>query len=119
VTRRTRGISLPRLIDVLAPYLLGWRGYFGFCQTPRVLTNLEAMDPPKATFVSLEAMAKRPQPLSGTAAPWRAEVQRGGCRRLADRVLAHVRTSGGRLLPLFRDFMHVLPFCVPGSLRKR
>jgi RNA-directed DNA polymerase len=22
--------------------LLGWRGYFGFCQTPRVLTNLEA-----------------------------------------------------------------------------
>ena len=24
------------------PYLVGWRGYFGFCQTPRVLTNLEA-----------------------------------------------------------------------------
>ena len=23
-------------------YLIGWRGYFGFCQTPRVLTNLEA-----------------------------------------------------------------------------
>jgi RNA-directed DNA polymerase len=23
-------------------HLLGWRGYFGFCQTPRVLTNLEA-----------------------------------------------------------------------------
>src|SRR3981189_2570437 len=22
--------------------LIGWRGYFGFCQTPRVLTNLEA-----------------------------------------------------------------------------
>ena len=21
---------------------IGWRGYFGFCQTPRVLTNLEA-----------------------------------------------------------------------------
>ena len=42
MTRRTRGISLPQLIDVLAPYLLGWRGYFGFCQTPRVLTNLEA-----------------------------------------------------------------------------
>jgi hypothetical protein len=26
----------------LAPYLLDWRGYFGFCQTPRVLTHLEA-----------------------------------------------------------------------------
>ena len=41
-TRRTRGLSLPQLIEELAPYLIGWRGYFGFCQTPRVLTNLEA-----------------------------------------------------------------------------
>src|SRR5436305_2107395 len=41
-TRRTRGISLTRLVEDLTPYLLGWRGYFGFCQTPRVLTNLEA-----------------------------------------------------------------------------
>src|SRR5436305_13729286 len=40
--RRTRGISLTRLVEDLTPYLLGWRGYFGFCQTPRVLTNLEA-----------------------------------------------------------------------------
>ena len=42
MTRRTRGISLPQLVKELTPYLLGWRGYFGFCQTPRVLTNLEA-----------------------------------------------------------------------------
>ena len=42
MTRRTRGISLPQMVEDLAPYLLGWRGYFGFCQTPRVLTNLEA-----------------------------------------------------------------------------
>jgi RNA-directed DNA polymerase len=42
LTRRTRAISLPQLIKELAPYLIGWRGYFGFCQTPRVLTNLEA-----------------------------------------------------------------------------
>ena len=42
MTRRTRGISLPQMVNDLAPYLLGWRGYFGFCQTPRVLTNLEA-----------------------------------------------------------------------------
>src|SRR6202047_3614230 len=41
MTRRTRGISLLQLIEDLRPYLLGWRGYFGFCQTPRVLTNLE------------------------------------------------------------------------------
>jgi RNA-directed DNA polymerase len=42
ITRRTRGLSLAQLIEELAPYLIGWRGYFGFCQTPRVLTNLEA-----------------------------------------------------------------------------
>src|SRR5689334_11105554 len=42
MTRRTRGNSLPQVIEDLAPYLLGWRGYFGFCQTPRALTHLEA-----------------------------------------------------------------------------
>lgn len=42
ITRRTRGISLQQMIADLTPYLIGWRGYFGFCQTPRVLTNLEA-----------------------------------------------------------------------------
>ena len=42
MTRRTRGISLPQVIEELTPYLIGWRGYFGFCQTPRVLTKLEA-----------------------------------------------------------------------------
>src|SRR5207253_5578480 len=63
------------------------------------------MDPPKATSIPLAAMAERPQPLHGTAAPWRAEVQRSGCRRLADRILAHVSTPGGPTgpaQPLFR-----------------
>ena len=41
-TRRTRGESLPQLVELLRPYLIGWRSYFGFCQTPVVLTNLEA-----------------------------------------------------------------------------
>src|SRR5262249_19030528 len=42
ITRRTRGKSLPQIIEELRSYLIGWRSYFGFCQTPRVLTNLEA-----------------------------------------------------------------------------
>jgi RNA-directed DNA polymerase len=42
LTRRTRGKSLPQVVEELKPYLTGWRSYFGFCQTPRVLTNLEA-----------------------------------------------------------------------------
>ena len=42
MTRRTRGFGLQQLIKELKPYIVGWRGYFGSCQTPRVLTNLEA-----------------------------------------------------------------------------
>jgi RNA-directed DNA polymerase len=42
MTSRTRGLSLSQIIEELTPYLVGWRGYFGFCQTPRVLTNFEA-----------------------------------------------------------------------------
>src|SRR5690242_11466314 len=42
LTRRTRGESLPQIVELLRPYLIGWRSYFGFCQTPVVLTNLEA-----------------------------------------------------------------------------
>lgn len=42
LTRRTKGVSLSKLIEELAPYLIGWRGYFSFCQTPRVLSNLDA-----------------------------------------------------------------------------
>jgi RNA-directed DNA polymerase len=42
LTRRTLGISLDKLIEPLASYLIGWRGYFSFCQTPRVLSNLDA-----------------------------------------------------------------------------
>jgi len=42
LTQRTRGVSLAKLVEPLARYLTGWRGYFGFCQTPRVLSNLDA-----------------------------------------------------------------------------
>jgi RNA-directed DNA polymerase len=41
LTRRTRGASLPQIVGELAVYLIGWRGYFGFCQTPSVLRALD------------------------------------------------------------------------------
>jgi len=41
ITRRTRGVSLERVISDLNTYLRGWIGYFGFCQTPSVLQNLD------------------------------------------------------------------------------
>jgi RNA-directed DNA polymerase len=42
LTRRTRGVSLETMVQQLGTYLRGWHGYFGFCQTPSVLTHLDA-----------------------------------------------------------------------------
>jgi len=41
LTRRTRGVSLEEMVRQLSVYLRGWRGYFGFSQTPSVLKSLE------------------------------------------------------------------------------
>jgi len=41
LTRRTRGRSLAQIVKELSVYLTGWRGYFGFCQTPSVLRGLD------------------------------------------------------------------------------
>jgi RNA-directed DNA polymerase len=41
LTRRTRGRSLVQIVKELSVYLIGWRGYFGFCQTPSVLRKLD------------------------------------------------------------------------------
>jgi RNA-directed DNA polymerase len=40
ITRRAKGVSIKTAMDELAPYLRGWRGYFGFCETPEVLVAL-------------------------------------------------------------------------------
>jgi len=41
-TRRTRGISLAKMVADTATYLRGGLGYFGECQTPSVLKSLES-----------------------------------------------------------------------------
>ena len=41
LTRRTCGRSLVQIVKELSSYLVGWRGYFGFCQTPSVLRTLD------------------------------------------------------------------------------
>jgi RNA-directed DNA polymerase len=41
LTRRTCGKSLAQIVKELSVYLVGWRGYFGFCQTPSVLRKLD------------------------------------------------------------------------------
>ncbi|MFN8656886.1 MAG: group II intron reverse transcriptase/maturase [Candidatus Obscuribacterales bacterium] len=41
MTRKTKGMSLPQVIEQLRRYLVGWRGYFGFCETPSILAELD------------------------------------------------------------------------------
>jgi RNA-directed DNA polymerase len=41
LTRRTRGISLGQMLKELTAYLRGWKSYFGFCQTPSLLQQLD------------------------------------------------------------------------------
>jgi RNA-directed DNA polymerase len=41
LTRRIRGISPEQMTKELTAYLRGWRGYFGYCQTPSVLKTLD------------------------------------------------------------------------------
>jgi RNA-directed DNA polymerase len=41
LTSRTRGISVEQMSKELANYLRGWKAYFGFCETPSVLSTLD------------------------------------------------------------------------------
>jgi RNA-directed DNA polymerase len=42
LTRRAKGRSLTQVVEALTVYLRGWRGYFGFCETPSMLHHLDA-----------------------------------------------------------------------------
>ena len=40
ITRRAKGVSMDTTMEALAPYMRGWRNYFGFCETPEALVAL-------------------------------------------------------------------------------
>ncbi len=40
ITRQAKSVSLKTTMAKLAPYMRGWRGYFGFCETPDLLIPL-------------------------------------------------------------------------------
>lgn len=41
LTRRRRGVNAKRMVSDLTRYLRGWIGYFGFCETPWELRDLD------------------------------------------------------------------------------
>jgi RNA-directed DNA polymerase len=42
ITRRNRGRSLDEVIRTLRSYLIGWKGYFAYCETPSILRDLDS-----------------------------------------------------------------------------
>jgi RNA-directed DNA polymerase len=40
ITIRAKGVSMKTTMEELAPYMRGWRSYFGFCETSEVLIGL-------------------------------------------------------------------------------
>jgi RNA-directed DNA polymerase len=87
VTRRAKGVSIETTIEELAPYMRGWRSYFGFCETPDVLVYLtrwvrlrlraalwRQWKTPRRRRAALLALGVRPQLASHTAGsgrgPW-------------------------------------------------
>jgi RNA-directed DNA polymerase len=84
VTRRAKGVSMETTMEELAPYMRGWRSYFGFCQTPEVLIYLtrwvrlrlraalwRQWKTPRRRRAALLALGVRPRLASNTAGSWR------------------------------------------------
>jgi RNA-directed DNA polymerase len=87
ITRRAKGVSVEATIAELAPYLRGWRHYFGFCETPEALVYLtrwvrlrlraalwRQWRTPRRRRAALLALGVRPQLAAHTAGsglgPW-------------------------------------------------
>jgi RNA-directed DNA polymerase len=86
ITRRAKGVSIQKTIEELASYMRGWRGYFGFCETPEVLVRLTRWvrlrlraalwrwKTPRRRRAALLALGVRPRLASNTASsgrgPW-------------------------------------------------
>jgi RNA-directed DNA polymerase len=66
ITRRAKGVSMKTTIEELAPYMRGWRGYFGFCETPEVLIGLTRWGSVAAQGCDVAAMENTPSPSRGT-----------------------------------------------------
>src|SRR3954449_10928986 len=87
ITCRAKSVSIEATMAELVPYLRGWRGYFGFCETPEVLISLirwvrlrlraalwRQWKTPRRRRAALFALGVRPRLASNTAGsglgPW-------------------------------------------------
>jgi hypothetical protein len=105
MTRRTRGVSLQQVIKELKPYIVGWRGYFGFCQTPSVLTILEARIRRRLRlYLWRQWRTGQTASRSYITPSRRSKVPGSGRSWFTNRALADVRPPGGPTSPTQRLF---------------
>jgi RNA-directed DNA polymerase len=76
LTRRVRGVSLRQMVKELAAFVLGWRAYFGFCETSTILRRLDKWIRAAASRRRLETMDATRHALPSAA---EARRQRQGC----------------------------------------
>src|ERR1039457_7081840 len=74
ITRRAKGVSMETTMEELAPYMRGWRSYFGFCETPEVLIGLTRWVRRRAGWLRKQKLCR-----------WGPRVQ-AGRRPLLDRI---------------------------------
>ena len=115
ITGRARGASVETIMAELAPYMRGWRGYFGFCETPQVLLVLmrwvrvrlrsalwRQWKTPRRRRAALIALGVSPPLAEGTAGsvhgPWRLARSKALSRGLNN---AYFRSLG--LPPLVKE----------------
>src|SRR3984893_638318 len=78
ITQRVKGVSMKTTMEELAPYMRGWRNFFGFCETPEVLVAL-ALGPVATAGRPVASVENTTSPSCGTdriASLW-AVVQYG------------------------------------------
>lgn len=102
LTRRTRGVSLEQMVKELATYLTGWRGYFGYCETPSVLTALDSWIHRRLRCVAWKQWKRGPRRFA-------ALRHRGVGRDLA------AQTAGSPHGPWHLSRSPALSFALPGA----
>src|SRR5947209_4313405 len=93
LTRRTGGKSLAQTIKELSTYLIGWRGYFGFCQLRRCCVHLTSgpgggCAPSPGSSGSTDRLASPSCDAAASAGTWRQKPPE-----------AHVAPGGSRIAP--------------------
>ena len=71
-----QSVSIEVTMAELVPYLRGWRGYFGFCETPEVLLGSNPLGALAASGCSVAAM-ENPTSSSGSSVGTRGPSEAG------------------------------------------